>query len=734
VTGVEVPQRSDSGQERTFRLGDRVHRLAPLGLAAVALAVVIDVVVLPTLRLPWWANTEEFPYAQEVVRFLHGDIHQRFFDIPGTPLMFVAAVIFALPRWFLSLTSGQHGFGLFSEQMEVLAVIMRLLEVVAFAVSVVLVYLTARRLMSRWAAGFAAAVLATSPVLYTTLGYTRIEAMGVLLVAAGIYVWVRALESRAVTTFLAAGFLAGLAMAARFPLGLATLPAFLLQAAIFPGHLRPSRLKPVLTAVAAAYAAIVVVGGALSLGLALHAISRDGITDAYFISSDNGTYPHAWHVIRSIWIFLGAAVVLIAVAGAVPTFRGWLRRRLEGPLLPLVVAFPLGVVVGVPTLWVGSNWFLASIDNFIQRNHAYPRTWTAFQTFSLDLFGSGGARSILTLKAPAAEPGALFSPILVVCFCLGVLACFTHRRQILPFVALAIPVGLVAQLGKIEGSRHIAGWLPWFALVCGLGFELATRVVPGRHREVVQAGVAFALIALLLIPVSHFAAPINNHTIEKLPAQRKLNAWIANHVSRSSPILEACCTSADASAIANWMRQNGVDVPPPRDTVIWFGQRSVVTDLGRGFVVVDRLEYGPAYVAYYQHSDPSEVVDPYHNADFKLVAHYPYQASSIDMFRFDYTRPRNGVPGGIHIVEATYGPPGLSRLKGNQTAGMEALCNGRRSCSVIVTFAATGDPAPGVAKQFQVVWTCGDRRRRVRTVGAEALGKTTAIACPRPQR
>ena len=59
-------------------------------------------------------------------------------------------------------------------------------------------------------------------------------------------------------------------------------------------------------------------------------------------------------------------------------------------MLPIIGVFPLGFVLGTPTIFAGSNYFLASVNLFLLRNATYPTKWTAYQTFSLDLFGSQG--------------------------------------------------------------------------------------------------------------------------------------------------------------------------------------------------------------------------------------------------------------------------------------------------------------------------------------------------------
>src|SRR4029077_4204068 len=68
-------------------------------IRALAFSLLLLVGISPaisTITVPWYVMTEELPYAQEVLRFLSGDFRQRFFDIPGTPFIALAASSSAL--------------------------------------------------------------------------------------------------------------------------------------------------------------------------------------------------------------------------------------------------------------------------------------------------------------------------------------------------------------------------------------------------------------------------------------------------------------------------------------------------------------------------------------------------------------------------------------------------------------------------------------------------------------
>ncbi len=84
----------------------------------------------------------------------------------------------------------------------------------------------------------------------------------------------------------------------------------------------------------------------------------------------------------------------------------------------------------------------------------------------------------------------------------------------------------------------------------------------------------------------------------------------------------------------------------------------------------------------------------------------------------------------IRVEEATYGAR-CRVAAGNATAAVQAACNGRTGCRYLVDAAALGDVAAGCAKDFVVVWRCGDREERRRlAVPAEAgFGSLAILRC-----
>jgi hypothetical protein len=85
--------------------------------------------------------------------------------------------------------------------------------------------------------------------------------------------------------------------------------------------------------------------------------------------------------------------------------------------------------------------------------------------------------------------------------------------------------------------------------------------------------------------------------------------------------------------------------------------------------------------------------------------------------------------GRLQVLSATYGG-NCGAGAGNATSAVNSSCGGRPGvCAYQIKVEELGDPSPGCAKDFVVVWTCGGEARRA-TVPAEAgFGSTVRLTC-----
>lgn len=82
------------------------------------------------------------------------------------------------------------------------------------------------------------------------------------------------------------------------------------------------------------------------------------------------------------------------------------------------------------------------------------------------------------------------------------------------------------------------------------------------------------------------------------------------------------------------------------------------------------------------------------------------------------------------ILSASYGVNCSAGLYGNQTANLRVPCQGQSSCTYTVVTRDIGDPAVGCAKTYEVYYTCNEISLNIKTLSAEANGKTLTLQCP----
>lgn len=84
---------------------------------------------------------------------------------------------------------------------------------------------------------------------------------------------------------------------------------------------------------------------------------------------------------------------------------------------------------------------------------------------------------------------------------------------------------------------------------------------------------------------------------------------------------------------------------------------------------------------------------------------------------------------GINVLTAWYGPS-CNTQHGNVTAHVKSRCDGKASCSYTVDAGTLGDPAPGCAKNFLVLYACqGQAEVRLAQLSAEAHGRPVTFGC-----
>ena len=705
---------------------------------------------LSTITVPWYVMTEELPYAQEVLRFLSGDFRQQFFDIPGTPFIALTASFSALMLSGVKAVSEKSSslFEIALDHLDFLYILMRSLSLLAFGLTAWFVFLVARRFASPWAAMLGAAVFALHPIIGLSLYHTRIEPFGTMLTAVAILSLCRAAETEQWRWFAAAGFIAGLSMAARFPLALAAFPPLLFYTLARPTKLR-GRGTDVDLLLAAAFLLIVLLGAVLSLFRLFGWFNGNWLTDLFFVSVWHRGHQFATSAIAKLWIAAGAISLGIVAALLSPLRKRLTERYARTSLLTVSVFFPIGVLIGVPTIFAGHDYLLASIQMFIERNaYIQPNLKPGvLNTLALYIFGEDPVRQLFDVKPfllspsqhpSSTEPGVLFNVALVGLFCAGLIR-QPPKTWLYLSIIFGCALGVLSQFGKLQTTRHIAGWLPFFCVVIAVGADFV-------HEKLLRSRAISAALGLVLVLILFWqehvivGGPVRFH-LEKAALQTQLDTWLQSNVPTYDAVYHTCCEPINSTVALNWMQANGVDIPPEHirtGSQIWFGEVSTLRAAREGYVVTSRLTYPGQYVAYYAQMNPSEAVDPYHDSHFSLqhVIGLP-PANNYDVFYFSFLDRQRPPEGGISVEQATYGrscfgsvAPTYRLSAGNATAVVARMCNRWERCDLSLSASLLGDPAPSCAKNFDIDWVCPSGQKGHMALSAEAVGETLHLSCP----
>jgi uncharacterized membrane protein len=238
-----APVRRSTPLDRAAALLAHVQRHST-AISAVYLGVLLAICLkymLVSLSRSWFFSSDEYDFAGEAIRFLNLDLHQHFFDMPGTPFMMLSAVLWAifypLHSW-LSPDTSITGITDFTYQhLDWLFTLLRSCTILFYAASVALLFPLARRLSNRVGAFMACLLLAMSPMYAKYSSFCRVESMAVCLALSALLVFYRALERNPSRLgarpswrdpMILSGILVGMAAAARLHSLAATLPLLFL--------------------------------------------------------------------------------------------------------------------------------------------------------------------------------------------------------------------------------------------------------------------------------------------------------------------------------------------------------------------------------------------------------------------------------------------------------------------------------------------------------------------------
>jgi hypothetical protein len=592
----------------------RPWRVAINAVCAVFLILLLWHVVhayAPFVVMPWFNMSDENVVVGEVIRFAAGDIHQQFFDMPGTPLMLLGAVEWRI--WHrLAGPSGQSIIDFSFANIQQLFELMRTTSLVLYCGTILLLFGLAARLMNRFAAVVACLVFVLNGAFGNMLTFLRVEpAAAFCIVAALLLLNAPTLRWPYV---LVAGLLAGIAAGCRLHSITLTVPLFSLV--LWTRTWKRETCHP------RWFGALAAAVGVLALGGSVYAYRN-------MAAIGSTAFPLATAFLAKAFLAAAVAVFAIGLLHAIPATRRYALKSITPEFLSL-------------TAGMAGGFFVSTFTIFPQ--------WTAFLR-TLDFYNSSGYQDQVASKLPlAAKVTSLFSfymrlvaqdwaVVLLLVAGSAVILIHPRWRRLWPYLAIAFAFFVTRSLNLQRAPHHIALWIPFFALVCAAGpaalVDYFERRLPERRHLVW----AVSLVVLLALPLLLSDGGLGGRTDmlshrERLRNVERSRAWIHANVPPLSEVHTAFyCFGPDI--FYGWMRSMNVPMPPQlgtdRDYRIWWWQRSAI-DGHTGYAC-----FGPELDIPFmkQPRQPGDGLDPPNDPHFQRLQSFGEARNRIDVYRFD---------------------------------------------------------------------------------------------------
>jgi hypothetical protein len=574
----------------------------------------------------WFFSSDEYVFAAEAIRFLNLDFRQHFFDMPGTPLMFLASGIWSLVHVVQGGGPAQLGLNDFTfEHLPNLFILMRGITLVFYCASVVLMFVVASRLLNRAAGWVAALILAMSGIYTSYSSFVRVESLSICLILLAILILLRVTQRQAVSAtpvstalfdgVLVAGMLAGLAAANRLHSVTASLPALVLILVLQPA---PRTGYP-------KWARVLLAAAAAGIGVALLLVLATGQT--IFLP-----YPHARRLFATALVAGAATLALGALLYRVPRLQPTLCRIASPAVIRLLFGCAVGFLLGTPTVVPQYAYFFSSIEMYSSGYRDLARASMPFWEHLKWYVG-------YYVRVAAGDTVVLALVIL------GALVILLRRdRRALPFLAGALLFFVSKPLSVVPAAHHVMLWLPYVAIVCSYPVAVAWNAVARVPRYGVPLATALFLVLFPPLWQSLTKGPeqvalgtaLNE---ERLANVLKATEWMRRHTEPNATIaISYFCFNPDV--FYRWLVEYGVPVPKSvlagREYLIWWGHARALGGK-TGYVCATRHDV-VSIKTNLDLAEPGQGTDPFTDKRFELVQSFGTGLGEVDVFRFDYRR------------------------------------------------------------------------------------------------
>jgi len=574
-------------------------------------------------------------YAAEVIRFLHLDFRQHFFDNPGTPFMFLSSAIWAL-IYSLQSVLNLLPLGMSLEQftfhhLPALFTMMRGLTLFFYLCSIILLFILAGKLTNKAGASVASLLLLMSPIYSSYSSFARTESLSVCLILIAVLCMLGALENRprplAVShegfNIILAGIFAGLAAASRLHSITASLPLLLLLLLI---RRESPPNYPRWLSLCWNYALQGLFILIITILITIHSGHlRRKSTLTRIIQS----YPKTFAALYSY---------LYVATGAIGA--GWILRRLSRTkqavdrilhpsVFLLLAGCSIGFLVGTPTLLWQYNHFLQSQE------------WYRSNYFDLERTNWPLLRNVFWYVSFYLRVIAPDYPSLILLFAGTMTILMRRDRVLLPFVIIAALFYVSKPINSIAAPHHVIPWLPFYCIIGGYPVARVFEAMSGRisYERPLKVGVLAAVISVLGLVMT--AGPRDANSAARLAEQRMHNILLASNWIKHN-------TETDAMVVVSYYCFNPdtffawaqyLDVPVPkyvfdgRHYIIWWGNRSALKGhSGYGCLSPSDLD---AIKIKLDLASPGEGTNPYTDKEFRILKSFGNDGNQVNVFSFD---------------------------------------------------------------------------------------------------
>jgi len=577
----------------------------------------------------WFFSSDEYTIAQEVIRFLSGDFHQRFFDMPGTPLMMLATLLWS-GFYELARLTGSAGSGIIEFTYAHLAGLFNTLRGITLffhACSLVLLFLLTRRLLNQAGAWLSCLILMMSPIFASYSSFCRVESMAISCVLAGLLIIYRAFDRNADTAgrpswrdpFLLAGILVGIAAGLRLHSVAASLPLVTL---ILFFHERPPQITdyPKWTRSAARYA--------------LPLIGLAGIACIWEATRRIIGYPWACRLITRAGIGLAILPVAALVLHRSRAMRPFLLRIASPEWIKIMIGCGCGFLLGNPTAFPQYRFVLDSMNGYSGTYIDWGRVAWPFWT---DL------RWYVAFYWKAFAPDTV-AALLMLAGSVWIVA--RRDRRLLPYLCAFVLLFLSQPIDLRAAAHHVLLWLPFFAIVCAYPFAALFDILrrqtqsspQGRIALQCGAACAFLLIAVRLTNGPLLASEQVHRSQRRLDHVAEATDWLKHNTPADAAVgVGYFCFNPDIFYFL--MHADGVPVPghlfDGREYSVWWGDRKSLA--GRaGYLCAPGVHAETSPLDRLAAGKNADLADPVRDSGFQTVGTFGDDALEIDVFRFDF--------------------------------------------------------------------------------------------------